>query len=86
MTDLVWVEAQPRRLARYNRNLAIAYERALTKEHDREGVLMAHLGKGAVEHMQVSRFPVVTDNTRIVAFCRIDGFSARADASYPSPA
>jgi hypothetical protein len=80
MTDLVWVEAQPRRFARYNRNLAIAYERALTKELDREGVLMAHLGKAAVEHMLVSRFPVVTDNPRIVAFSRIDGFAARADA------
>lgn len=80
MTDLVWVEAEPKRFARYNRNLVLAYERALAKERDREGVLTAHLGNEAVEHMLVSRFPVLTDNSRIVAFSRIEGFAARADA------
>lgn len=80
MTDLAWVEAEPKRFARYNRNLAVAYERALAKERDREGVLTAHIGNGAVEHILVSRFPVVIDNARIVAFSRIEGVAARADA------
>lgn len=80
MTDLEWVEGDPKRFARYNRNLVLAYERALAKERDREGVLTAHLGNKAVEHMLVSRFPVVTDNSRIVAFSRIDGFATRANA------
>jgi len=80
MTDLVWVEAEPKRFARYNRNLAIAYERALTKERNRGDVLTEHLGNDAVEHMLVSRFPVVTDNPRIMSFSRIEGFGARADA------
>lgn len=80
MTDLAWIEAEPKRFARYNRNLVLAYERALAKERNREGVLTAHLGNDAVEHMLVSRFPVVTDNSRIVAFSQIDDFATRADA------
>ncbi len=80
MTDLEWIEAEPKRFARYNRNLVLAYERALAKERNREGVLTAHLGNDAVEHMLVSRFPVVTDNSRIVVFSQIDGFANRADA------
>ena len=80
MTDLAWIEADPKRFARYNRNLVLAYERALAKERNREGVLTAHLGNDAVEHMLVSRFPVVTDNLRIVVFSQIDGFATRADA------
>jgi hypothetical protein len=80
MTNLAWIEADPKRFARYNRNLVLAYERALAKERNREGVLTAHLGNDAVEHMLVSRFPVVTDNSRIVVFSQIDGFATRADA------
>ncbi|MNO04431.1 hypothetical protein D3C81_2254560 [compost metagenome] len=32
-----------------------------------------------VQHMLVSRFPVVTDNPRIVVFSRIAEFTVRAD-------
>ncbi len=78
--DLDRVEADPKLFARYNRGLVGAYERALTKERNREDVLKTHLGVETIHHMVVSRFPVVTDNSRIVPYSRIDCFAARADA------
>lgn len=78
--ELSRVEGDARLFARYNGNLVRAYGRALTKEHNREDVLKAHLGIEEIHHMVVSRFPVVTGEPRIVTYSRIDGFAARADA------
>jgi len=66
--------------ARYNRGLVLSYERALVKERNREHLLKMKLATDAVQHMVVSRFPVVTNNPRIVVFNRIADFAARADA------
>lgn len=78
--DLNKLEREPARFARYNRNLVRSYERALTKENRREQVLKDKLGLDMIEHMIVSRFPVVTDNDRIVPFSIIGRFADRADA------
>ena len=56
-----------------------SYERALVKERNREHLLKMKLATEAVQHVVVSRFPVVTDNQRIIVFSRIDEFAARAD-------
>lgn len=74
--DLERLAADPPRFAKYNRNLVRSYERALSKERDREHVLAARLSTDDVRHMVVSRFPVVTDNPRIVPFSRIGQFEA----------
>lgn len=66
--------------ARYNRLLVRSYERALIKERNREHLLKRKLNLEEVQHMVVSRFPVVTDNPRIVVFSRINDFSRRTDA------
>lgn len=66
--------------ARYNRGLVRSYEKALTKERNREHLLKDRLSINDVQHMVVSRFPVVTDNLRIVVFSRIADFAERADA------
>jgi hypothetical protein len=66
--------------ARYNRGLVMSYEKALVKERNREHLLKMKLAIEAVQHMVVSRFPVVTNNRRIVVFNRIDEFAERADA------
>lgn len=66
--------------ARYNRGLVMSYERALVKERNREHLLQMKLASGAVQHMVVSRFPVVTNNLRIVVFNHIAHFATRADA------
>jgi hypothetical protein len=73
--DLAKLERDPARFARYNRNLVLSYGRALAKESRREQVLKDRLGLGAIEHMVVSRFPIVTDNPRIVPFSMIGHFA-----------
>lgn len=66
--------------ARYNRSLVLSYEQALVKERNREHLLKMKLATDSVQHMVVSRFPVVTNNPRVVVFSRIADFAARADA------
>jgi hypothetical protein len=78
--DLARVDSDARRFARYNANLVRAYERALTKELNREHLLKLKLSLDAVQHMVVSRFPVISDNPRIIPFSRIDSLAALADS------
>jgi hypothetical protein len=72
------VDSDAERFARYNRSLVRAYERALQKEVRREHLLKTKLGLDQVQHMLVSRFPVVTDDIRVLPFSRIGDFSQRA--------
>lgn len=72
--DLERLEADPVRFAKYNVMLVRGYERALQKEREREDLLTVKLGTTRIEHMLVSRFPVVTDNPRMVPFSRIGQF------------
>jgi hypothetical protein len=77
--DLALVDTDAHRFARYNAMLVRAYERALTKERHREHLLKSKLSLDAVQHLLVSRFPIVTDNPRMVPFSRIANFAAIAD-------
>ena len=77
--DLERIEADAERFARFNRMLVRAYERALTKERAREHLLKAKLSLDTIQHVVVSRFPVVCDNPRIVPFSRLGNFVATAD-------
>ncbi|MBR7745143.1 hypothetical protein [Undibacterium baiyunense] len=76
--DLDRVDMDATSFARYNKHLVRSYERALTKEFNREHLLQCKLNLADVQHMVVSRFPVITDNPRIVVFSRIGDFSRRA--------
>ena len=78
--DLESVDSDAAAFARYNCSLVRSYERALKKEYNREHLLSKKLLLENVQHMIVSRFPVVTDNSRIVVFSRITNFTQRADA------
>lgn len=78
--NLESVDSDAVTFARYNRGLVRSYERALVKEGGREHLLKGRLLIEDIEHMIVSRFPVVTDNPRIVVFSRIADFVRRADA------
>ncbi|TCR80895.1 hypothetical protein [Rhizobium sp. BK376] len=73
------VDSDAERFARYNSYLVKAYEKALRKEVGREHLLKKQLGTECIQHMVVSRFPVVTDNARILPFSRIHDFAARAE-------
>lgn len=79
-TDLAHVEADPDRFARYNARLVRSYERALAKENRREHLLEGRLANDNIEHVVIARFPVVTDNRRILPFSRIRRFAEFADA------
>ena len=78
-TSLERIDTDPSRFARYNKGLVGAYGRALTKERSREQLLRTRLNLDAIEHVVVSRFPVLTDDLRIVPFNRLSGFSRLAD-------
>lgn len=78
--DLATVDSDARRFAHYNRALVRSYEKALDKERRREHLLQDKLEIASIQHMVVSRFPVVSDNPRIVSFSRLDDFAARARA------
>lgn len=78
--DLERVDSNATSFARYNLALVRSYERALVKEHKREDLLKNKLGLDEIEHMLVSKFPVLTNNQRIVVFNRIGDFGSRANA------
>lgn len=79
-TDLDRVDNHPVRFARYNKGLVRAYERTLVKERARETLLQSRLGIERIEHVVVSRFPVLTTNPRIIPFNRLPAFTRLADA------
>jgi hypothetical protein len=76
LVDLTRLESDPARFARYNRQLDRYYARALVKEEGREKLLKDELHLDEVRHIVVSRFPVATDNPRIIPFSRISRFRA----------
>ena len=57
---------------RYHKRLAYYYEKALKKELDREYLLKETLQVGHIENYVISRFPVISDNERIIAFNDLD--------------
>src|SRR3546814_6976980 len=66
--DLGKLESDRRLLARYNRRLDRYYRNALRKEAGREGLLLGKLGLARIEHHVISRFPVITDNPRLINY------------------
>jgi len=77
LVDLSRIETDPAKFARYNRQLDRYYAQALRKEEAREQLLLLKLGLPKVKHVVVSRFPVATDNPRILPFSRIEQFRSR---------
>ncbi|WP_147395266.1 hypothetical protein [Azospirillum cavernae] len=78
-TDIDYLEADASRFARFNYRLVRAYESALLKEKNREHLLKEKLALNEVQHMVVSRFPVVSDNPRFVPYSRIKMFGEIAN-------
>lgn len=81
LVDLNRIEADVRRFVRYNGFLDKAYRNALEKERGREHVLLRELGLTAIKNFVVSRFPVATQNPRILAYGEITRFRAVAVAA-----
>ena len=57
---------------RRNKQLISYYKAALRKEEGREHLLKWKLGIDKVKHFVIPRYPVVSDNERIIPFNRID--------------
>lgn len=54
----------------------VFHETALWKEEGREHLLKEKIGIEKVNHFVVSRFPVITDNERVIPFNRFDEWCA----------
>lgn len=80
LVDISKIEANVRLFARYNRARSASYERALRKEKSREDLLRGELGLDRVEHLVLSRFPVASDNPRIIPYSRIGDVGRIASA------
>jgi hypothetical protein len=59
-------------IAKHNRRLVSYCRRALAKEEKREGLLLSKLSLKSIRHLVISRFPVITDDERIVAWNAFD--------------
>lgn len=66
--DLGRLERDRVAFVKFNRRLISYYQRALAKEEKREGLLQSKLGTRSIRHYIVSRFPIITDNERIIAW------------------
>jgi hypothetical protein len=66
--DLGRLESDREHFVKFNRRLVSYYQRALAKEEKREGLLLSKLDLKSIRHYVVSRFPVITDNERIIAW------------------
>lgn len=69
--DTRLVEAQPAKYAMLNRRILRTYRRAIKKEIDREHLLKTSLGLTEIRHYVISRFPVLTEDTDIIAFAQL---------------
>jgi hypothetical protein len=66
--DLGGLESDRVSFVKFNRRLISYYQRALAKEEKREGLLLSKLGLTSIRHYVISRFPVITDNERIIVW------------------
>jgi hypothetical protein len=66
--DLGRLESDRAYFVKFNRRLISYYQRALAKEEKREGLLLSKLGLTSIRHYVISRFPVITDNERIIVW------------------
>lgn len=77
--DLDTIDYDAARFAAYNYKLVRSYEKALLKEQHREHLLKEKLSLEDVQHIIISRVPVVADNPRFVPYSRITDFGNIAD-------
>lgn len=70
--DLSKISTDRKLFVRYNKSLTGYYERALTKERNREHLLKKRFGMDKVIHYIVSRFPVICANPAVINYNQID--------------
>jgi len=70
--DISRVDYNYKLIARYNNQLCRYYEKALIKEKKRENLVIKKLGIKVIEHFVISRFPIITRNSRIINFRNLE--------------
>lgn len=61
-------------ICRYHKRLAKYYDKSLTKENNREDLLKKKLGIENVKHFVVSRYPVITNNDKVISYNKFEEF------------
>lgn len=72
------IEGNLKRFVRINKRLEAYYKKALEKEEGREDLVKEKLGLSEIRHFVISRFPIVTQNPRIITYNNIDRFSVQS--------
>lgn len=75
LIDLTYLQAFQKKFIRYNKYLVNYYKKALLKEEHREGLLQNKLGINTINHYVVTRFPVISNNKRIISFNNLQSFA-----------
>lgn len=75
LIDLTCLKAFQKKFIRYNKYLVNYYKKALIKEENRESLLQKKLGITTINHYVVSRFPVITNNERIISFNNLQNWT-----------
>ncbi|WP_139201664.1 hypothetical protein [Rhodanobacter glycinis] len=65
--DYQQMESDIKTFIRHNKRIVRYFERALRKEEAREALLIAKIGLREIRHYVISRFPVFSENKRIIA-------------------
>lgn len=70
--DISRVNFDYKKIGRLNKRLCRYYEKALTKEENREVLIKNQTGLDTIEHFVISRYPVITRNERIINLSDLD--------------
>lgn len=74
LVDLTNIISSQKKFIRYNRYLVNYYNKALYKEELREALLKNELKLKTIKHFVISRFPIITNNTRVISFNNLTGW------------
>ena len=74
--DISTVDLDYNKIAKLNNRLCSYYEKALTKEINRENLIKNKLGIQKIHHFVISRYPVITRNEKIINFNQLETWLA----------
>lgn len=72
--DITGVSRNYKKMGRLNRSLVRYYEQALVKEEKREDLIKQKLCLSEIKHFVISRYPVMTRNSRIINFASLESW------------
>ncbi|WP_343591074.1 hypothetical protein [Flavobacterium sp.] len=70
--DIARVNFDYKKIGRFNQRLSRYYENALIKEEKREQLIKVKTGINEIYHFVISRYPVITRNTRIINLTNLE--------------